>query len=251
MREILTLTGMVLSAVPMGEFDKRVVVLTKERGKITAFARGARRQNGNLLAAANPFCFGQFSFYEGRNSYTMVQADIKNYFRELSMDFEGAYYGFYFMEFADYYTRENNDESEMLKLLYVSLRALLNPHLEKELVRSVFELKAMVIGGEYPEVFSCVECGKKEDLAAFVKKRDGLVCRSCARQYQTGYPLCESAVYTLQYVVSTPLERLYTFTVTPEVLGQFQGVTEELRKKYIEKQFKSLEILRCCSLRDQ
>lgn len=243
MKELLNLTGMVLSAVPMGEYDKRVVVLTKERGKITAFARGARRPNGNLLAAANPFCFGQFSFYEGRNSYTMVQADVQNYFRELSQDFEGAYYGFYFMEFADYYTRENNDEAEMLKLLYVSLRALLNTHLDKELVRSVFELKAMVINGEYPQVFACVECGRKDGLFAFVPKRDGMVCRFCAPHYQNVMPLMESTVYTLQYVISSPVQKLYTFTVTPEVLREFQGVTERFRKKYIEKQFKSLDIL--------
>lgn len=243
MKELRNLTGMVLSAIPMGEYDKRVVVLTKERGKITAFARGARKPGGSLLAAANPFCFGKFSFYEGRNSYTMVQAEVQNYFRELSQDFAGACYGFYFMEFADYYTRENNDEAEMLKLLYVSLRALLNGHLDKELVRSVFELKAMVINGEYPQVFSCVECGKREALSAFVPKRDGLVCRSCALQYPGAVPLLESTVYTLQYVISAPVQKLYTFTVTPEVLREFQGVTERFRKKYIEKQFKSLEIL--------
>lgn len=243
MKELLNLTGMILSATPVGEYDKRVVVLTRERGKITAFARGARKPNGNLLAAANPFCFGRFSFYEGRNSYTMVQAEVQNYFRELSQDFEGAYYGFYFMEFADYYARENSDEAEMLKLLYVSLRALLNVRLDKELVRSVFELKAMVLNGEYPEAFSCVECGRRKGLLAFVPKRDGMVCRFCAPHYQGGMPLMESTVYTLQFVISSPLQKLYTFTVTPEVLREFQGVVERFRKKYIEKQFKSLDIL--------
>lgn len=243
MKELLSLTGMVLSAVPMGEYDKRVVVLTRERGKITAFARGARKPNGNLLAAANPFCFGQFSFYEGRNSYTMVQAEVKNYFRELAQDVEGAYYGFYFMEFADYYARENNDEAQMLNLLYVSLRALLNKKLDRELVRTVFELKAMVINGEYPETFVCVECGKREGLAAFVPKRDGCVCRDCAPRYGGGIPLLSSTVYTLQYVVASPLQKLYTFTVTPEVLKEFQEVVGRFRKKYIENPFKSLEIL--------
>ena len=213
MSQGIDLTGMVLSAAPSGEYDKRVVLLTKERGKITAFARGARRQNSMLQASVSPFSFGTFTLYEGRTAYTLVRADISNYFARLKEDFEGVYYGFYFMEFADYYGQENLDASMMLNILYASLRALENEKLPNKLVRYVFEIKLMVINGEFPQ-----------DVVL-----DG--------------SLMETTRYAIQYVIQAPLQKLYTFLVTEEVLAEIGRIQDKIRGKYIDRRFKSLEIL--------
>ena len=83
MNQLTTMTGMILSAAPIGEYDKRVVILTKEKGKISAFAKGARRPNSPLAGACTPCNFGKFMLYEGRNSNTLQSAEIENYFAEL------------------------------------------------------------------------------------------------------------------------------------------------------------------------
>ena len=213
-----TVTGMVLSAAPVGDYDKLVVLLTRERGKIRAFARGARRPGSALMAAANAFAFGEFQIYEGRTSYTMSQASIQNYFGELMTDFEGACYGQYFLEFADYYTRENADGSDFLKLAYQSLRALLVPSLPRKLVRYIYELKAMTYSGECPQTF----------------------------EQFSDWNLNPSTEYALQYVVAASVEKLYTFLLTEEVFAEFARVVTWLRKHYVEHRFKSLEILETC-----
>ena len=76
MQEIICVTGIVLKQAPIGEYDRRVCLLTKERGKISAFAKGARKPGNRFGAATNPFSFGIFKLYEGRNSYTISEVDI-------------------------------------------------------------------------------------------------------------------------------------------------------------------------------
>lgn len=213
MPEFINVTGMILKQTPIGEYDRRICLLTKERGKISAFARGARKPGNRLTAATNPFSFGNFKLYEGRDSYTVSEADIQNYFEDLMTDYEGAYYGMYFAEVADYYARENNDERELLKLLYQSLRALCSPALPNPLVKCIFELKAIAVNGEFP--------GVPQDRK-----------------------LEESTVYAIQYIAGSSIEKLYTFTVTDTVLAELQQVAKEYRKRFMDRKFKSLEILK-------
>lgn len=238
-----TVTGMVLSVMPIGEYDKRLVILTREIGKISAFARGARRPNNALLAASQPFAFGEFQVFRGRDSYTVASATISNYFGELRDNLEGAYYGFYFCEFADYLTRENVEASDILKLLYQSLRALSKGTIDVRLVRYIYELKMIALNGEAPQVFECVCCGKKEEMVWFDTQKGGLLCEDCAREEDGKRRISAALAYTMQFILTAPLEKLYTFRLSDEVLLEFSGLMEEYRGHYIGHSFKSLEIL--------
>lgn len=211
MREQTAVTGMVLKASPVGEYDRRLVILSSERGKITAFARGARRPGNSLMACSCPFVFGTFFLYEGRDAYTLANAEVQNYFREIAEDMETACYGSYFLEFSDYYGRENMEAREPLKLLYQTLRALLKPAIPNRLVKPVFELKLMELNGEYME----------KPLGQ----------------------LSESTYYAWEYVLATPIEKLYTFTLTPPVLKEFIKSVETNKRRFIDKPFHSLDIL--------
>ncbi|MCR4923501.1 MAG: DNA repair protein RecO [Lachnospiraceae bacterium] len=212
MREHILVRGMILEANPINDYDKRLLILTRDRGKITVFARGVKRINSKLMAATDPFCFGDFKLYEGKNAYNLIDADIKYYFEELRWDFEGAFLGMYFLEYASWYARENNDDSELLKLLFFAIRAIIAPKPENKLVRAVFEIKILIVNGEFPGI------PKNRSLDA-------------------------ATLYTLRYIEESPPDKVFKFTVSEKVMAELIPLADEYRKKFTDHHFKSLDTL--------
>ena len=205
-------TGMVLSSVPAGEYDRRIEILTRERGRISGFAQGARRPGSPVMAAAQPFVFGTFVISEGRNSNKIRDARVDNFFAKLRTDASLSFYGSYFIEILQYVTRENNDETALLMLAYQTLRALESDAFDNRLVRAIFEIKTVMIEGEYP--------GPRRDV-----------------QY------LDATLYTLDFLWRTAPAKVYTFSVKPEVLEQLTEYAKWLCKKTWDHRFQSLEIL--------
>ena len=243
MGDISQVTGMIISAMPVGEYDRRVVIITKERGKIPAFAKGARRPNSPLTGITRAFVFGTFELYEGRSSYNIRQANITNYFEGIISDFDAVCYSCYFAEIADYYTREGIDGSDVINLLYVSLQALLKPNIPNALVRFIYELRIIAMNGECPDFFTCHHCGKEDNIDTYASGEGGVYCTECLHLAKGGIHLSKSAIYAIQYIITTPVGKLFTFTVSEGVLAELRTVLNRLCTLTFDKVMKSKEML--------
>lgn len=212
MTDYIEINGIVIKVQPVGEYDKRVTLLTKERGKLSAFARGARRQGSALMGITRIFACGKFRMREGKDSYNLYSAQISNFFEPLFRDVESSCYGTYFLELADYYSRESMGEPQMIRLLYYALTALSRPSIPHRLTRRIYELRLMKIDGQY-------------DAAP------------------AGSNISGTAAFTWNYILETPIEKLFTFTLKDEVLAELEECTDRSLKKYVDKKMNSLEIL--------
>lgn len=210
-------TAMVIGVQPVGEYDRRVVLLTRERGKIACFARGARRPNSSLIAGTDLFAFGTFRFYAGRDAYVLTEASIQNYFSWFRSHIEASLVGQYFCEVLEYCTRENNDEAQLLLLLYQSLRALQAEKMTIPLVRAVFELKTVTIEGELRE--------------------------PAPGRY---LPAVSAA---MNYIAGSSIGKLYSFEMESHAASELEELAaREMSAAFEHHHFKSLEILKAMGI---
>ena len=261
MSDLVSLQGVVLSSIPVGEYDRRIVLLTRERGKIAMFAKGARRMGSPFLAAARPFVFGRFWAYEGRSSYSLSRAEVDHHFAELASMQPEVFYGYYFLEVADYFGREGIDEKDMMNLLYLAILALQKPSIDNRLIRCIFELRTLTVQGMMPVLFNCAVCEKEPDLTDgwfFSGNGHGLCCPQCAARF-TGTSdtfrkasgksrsdlrlLSGMTLRVLQYIAATPMERLFNFRLNAQTLDDIMKIICPYFAAATDRKFRSLEVL--------
>ena len=213
MSERLTVTGMVLKAYDYSEYDRRLIVLAREVGRITVFAKGVRRQGAKFMAASEPFVYGDFRLFEGKNAYNLSEAEVKNYFENIRLDMERMLYASFFADMTEYCTRENVDGSENLKLLYRALQALLTDNLDKRLISAAFQLKLIMLGGEY----AGAENEKTEN---------------------------NGTMQTIKYIEKSDIKDLFSFRVSDEVKEELTDIAEKRRTIFIPTKLKSLEVMK-------
>lgn len=258
------LPGIVLENSAVGEFDRRVVILTKERGRITAFAKNARKPKSPFLACTQPFTYAEFEVYASRDAYRLEGVENVKFFEGLREDLETVFYASFFCETAGFYSRENNDDSELFKLLYVSLLALSNGKTNRRLIAAVYEWRAFFTNGVGMNVFCCAACRSEKNLKVINIKHGSMLCADCAgvennalrdtksisENRQSGQDgsdgrrtLSAAVVYALQYAASAPYGSLFSFNVTDSVLDEFTDVVASYRSNVYDRPLKSLEAL--------
>ena len=182
--------------------------------------------------------------YEGRDSYILKQANITHFFEEVIKNYNAICYACYFAELAEYYARENLDATDMINLLYVTLKALAKAVIPYSLIKCIYELKIIAINGECTDLFTCKGCKEeKHNIVGYAKDLQGVLCADCKAARIDLLPLSPSTVYALQYIVTSPMDKLYTFKLNDNCMKELSEVVRVIRNSTIDKVFKSLDMI--------
>jgi DNA repair protein RecO (recombination protein O) len=93
-----TVTAIVLRRFDAGENDRRLVLFTREKGKIDVVAKGARKGGSRLAGASEPLMVARFQLASGRRRSFVTQAQPISSLPALRNDFARLVCGLAMME---------------------------------------------------------------------------------------------------------------------------------------------------------
>ncbi len=253
--ETFACRGVVLKEIPVGEADKLLVLLLKDRGKVTVSGRGARKQRSKLMAGSQLFTYAEFVIVDGstknnRRFYSLSQADIIEGFYELRNNLESLCYANYFAELTEKIIIEGQPVDEILQLITKCYYAMAKKNFSPSLCARIFELKFLQYNGYAPEVSCCSSCGSHLEDSVGNKVlfgQTGALCQRCAggdsgSSAEFLLKVSKGALYTAGYVLSS--DRPFSFEVTPIILNELKAICTFLISRHFEVNIKSLELIR-------
>lgn len=241
-RQIKT-KAVVLHEMPIGDYDKRLILLTKEEGKVTAFVKGARRPNSPMLAASQLFAYGDYVLNQGKSSYQVYQANLIKAYHELSKDMEDLTYGMYMLEFIDHVAKEEEDNRALMQWLLMSLKVLESHRISNRLAVRIFELKAMSILGFTPWLNDCLLC-HREEVVYFSPGSGGVICARKDHEVDDLLRVHAGVLQAMRHILSREMKDIYSFELEHPSLLEFEQVMTQFLWHNLNHRFKSMEFLR-------
>lgn len=184
MRRHQKLRAIVLRTVDYGESDRVVTLLTAERGRLAAFARGARASRRRFGGALEPFTLLEVEATERRGASLLAldSARVMRGFGKLRADLAGIACASYACELARELVREAEPHPDLFELLAGYLGGLDAAPPTAAGLRA-FELGALRAAGLAPRLDACARCGQAPGPGPrlrFDPGQGGLLCPRCA-----------------------------------------------------------------------
>lgn len=199
-----TVFAVVARAVNYRDHDRILTLITRERGTITATARGCRKPQSKLMSCAQPFVYGEYELAEVKGRWYVRSCQIREIFYNLRLDPMVLTAAGHATQAVREFANPEEENAKLFTLLLRTLARLCEEKADPISILAFFLAKLLDFAGFCPEMQACVCCGAEENLGWFDGESGGVVCRDCARHLPTAKPISPTCRQLIGRMVQTP-----------------------------------------------
>jgi len=241
---VISSDAFVLRTYEIGETSKIVVLLTRERGKVRAVARGARGQRSRYRSSLEPLSEVRVGLY-GRQGADLLRLGpcelLKSAFRASGRGLEASLTLQYLAELIDAFAQEGETEEKVYRLARAVIGATEEDVSPVSLSRYV-EAWLLRLHGIYPSLEQCASCARPLPAGPLLyhDAARGFVCDDCGPVSGPVLPVAARA-FLIDAFLKGPSDLSKPFPTEAAVL---EGFHHDLITRHLERALRSQRVMR-------
>ena len=131
---------------------------------------------------------------------------------------------------------------DLFKLLINTIYLYWQNTKNKELIKCVFELRALIISGYAINIDECAYCGSEE--IKYINLYEGeCLCKDCGNE-NMGKAVSESVFSAIKHITYSEDKKLFSFSINGPYIRELSIISTNYIKICMEKEYSSLKYLR-------
>lgn len=241
---MITMEGIVLKERSVGEQDKFIDILTKEKGVIEVSVKGAKKINGKSGSSSQLFAYSRFCLNQKGERLFLNSAEPIHIFYDLRGSLSRLSLASYFADILRFCINPETNSGDVMRLFLNTLHYLEKGLRDEKMLKSVFELRLMSEIGYMPDILACRGCGVFEPEELFFSISDGrFFCRECfANESVSDFIKMKLPVLrAIRHIILVDFDRLFNFRVSDKVMEKLSAAAESYLVSHLERSFQTLD----------
>jgi DNA repair protein RecO len=230
-----------------GEAD-RVITLLTPSGVVSAYAKNSLRPKNKLTSPTAMLSYSNFELFSGKNMFTVDDATIKHRFVKLFSDVQGYALAAYLCELLKLLAPVDDDAGDFMSLALNSLYLINDGKKDRDIIKSVFELRIAAFAGYMPDLAECRECGEYQSDSAWFDVQEGTwLCRNCAVQNARPINLPGAVLAAMRHIIYSDADKAFSFELGEQSRKQLCSICEQYIITRLERGLQTLDFYKTIS----
>lgn len=237
--------AIVLSRFDLGETDRVFTLLTRDRGKIRAVAKGARRPTSKLAPALEYFTRCRLILSRGRDLDVITSVDVIERPDALGVRIDAFSHACHLAEVTNRLVPDEQDVPDIYRLLAAALTELERPG-DPWLLARWYEMALLALTGYRLDLYRCANCGNElqAEPNTLGVSSGGVLCPNCRSHDPNGRTMSVNAQKILRSLDRNGMSEVRRITVEPALAAEIEGSLALYIRSIAERDFSSLRVLR-------
>lgn len=223
--------ALVLRVIEFSESSSVVTLFTREFGKISGLAKGARRPKGPFESALDLLSRVRLVFLRKSSDALdlLTEAKLERRFRPQAGELSRLYGAYYVAELLNDLTHDGDPHPELFDLAVEVLEELSGGSSSAGIVVLRFELSALRMLGHLPSLRECAECGDVvagNRRTAFGFAVGGVLCEACRPGKKNVVSLSNEAIEALEALASES-DAWRSYPIERRQAGEMRGAVSQ------------------------